>query len=510
MPIQPRVAALSILLAVVVCAIVNPGNFGTIDTTRRLQAERWIRLGEPPVRRGDIDARFGLVGRHGVVHPWYGVGQSLVLLPFDLLVGTAAAPALERAGLDGEKQRQVRELLIAFLMQAVLTSALLLLARALLAGFGFGPVAAAAGAISLLLATTCLVYVQCAQENELLLVLALTALVSIRRWETSGAAGWAALAGAAGGFAVLVRLPSLADAAVFAVLGLAAGGGRKRFLAAYLVPVGLGVLADRWYHWVRFGEWFSTYATMLGRQARMPGASVPFPFSYPFGKGFLGAFDSPDKSILLFDPLLLLVGAMAVCRWRRLDRRMRAALVSFAGLLLLYNAFYARYFDFGGDVAWGHRFLTVPVQLLALFAVPLLMREGCALPPVWRRAAWAVVAVAVGLQVVSTTMVSAVEVTQRERGDSHGVLWNRAENLAEAVTGRVEESRFAGIPREWRALTYLPFQLRFRFPRLANWAMAAWWILVVSVPLLVRAVCRAAGGNPAWLPHRARTAAEKP
>ena len=55
-----RVPALSILLALVVCAIVNPGNFGTIDTARRLQVERWIRLGQPPVRRADIDSGFGV------------------------------------------------------------------------------------------------------------------------------------------------------------------------------------------------------------------------------------------------------------------------------------------------------------------------------------------------------------------------------------------------------------------------------------------------------------------
>lgn len=51
-------------------------------------------------------------------------------------------------------------------------------------------------------------------------------------------------------------------------------------------------------------------------------------------------------------------------------------LLLFLTLLLIgYAAAYARYYDFGGDVAWGHRFVLLPVQLLCLFAVPLLMQH---------------------------------------------------------------------------------------------------------------------------------------
>lgn len=487
MHLRPPISLLLGLLALVVCAIVNPGNFGTIDTFRRLQAERWIRLGEPPVRPIDV-TEFGLTGRNGVVHPWYGVGQSLVLLPFDWVVSTTVTPRLEGFGLDSEKQHQVTDLLISFLMQTALTCALLLLARALLASFGFSPFASAAGAVSLLFGTTCLQYVQCAQENELLLVLALAALLSIRRWETSGAWRWAVAAGTASGFAVLVRLPSLLESAAFAAFALAGGGCRKRFLAAWLPPVAVGVMVDRWYQWLRFGDWFSTYMSILGQQRRPLGLPASFPFSYPFGKGFLGALVSPDKSVLLFDPLLVVLATVAVWQWSALDRRLRVALVSLAALLLSYDAVYASYFDFGGDVAWGHRFLTLPVQLLALFAVPLLVEARRRLPRAAVGVAWAGLAFSVGLQAVSTTMAPNVEIIQRDAGAPHSVVRNRVANLADVVTGKVDEQRFAGIPKEWRTLNYFPFQLRFRYPRLATWAIAGWWMLVACVPVLVWAV----------------------
>ena len=195
----------SALLAFAVCALVSPGNFGTIDTVARLQVARWIRLGEPPARE------FGLIGKNGRRYPWYGIGQSLVLLPFDALADATVAPVLRRAGFDAEKQRQGSETAIAFLMQGTLTTMALLLSYRLLLSFGFTAFASAAGSLSMLFATTMLQYVQSAQENLLLLVLALAALDSVRR-------GRFAVAGAACGFAILVRLPSLLDTALIASL----------------------------------------------------------------------------------------------------------------------------------------------------------------------------------------------------------------------------------------------------------------------------------------------------
>jgi len=483
-----------VLLAAVVCAIVNPGNFGTLDTVRRLQAERWIRLGEPAVLPADAAAGFGLTGRGGVVYPWYGVGQSLVLLPFDALADATVKPLAGRLGFDAEKRRQIAELSIAFLMQAVLTSAVLLLARGILTSYGFPAPAASAGALSLLFATTCLAYVQCAQENELLLVLALASLFSISRWQQTGAARWAALAGATCGFAILVRLTSVLDAAVFGGLALLTAGYRRRFAWAFAPGVAAGLLIDRWYHWLRFGEWFSTYMGILGRQGRPPGAPESYPFSYPFAKGFLGAFFAPDKSLLWFDPLLVLLMVLAACRWRNLDRRLRPALLALSGLLLLYIAVFARYYGFGGDSAWGHRFLTPAVELLALFAVPILLTAGRTLPRAARSIAWGVVVLAVALQALSTTLSSNVEVAQRDfLHSTHSVLVNRVENFGAVVSGRTSEPRFAGMPPEYRTLVYLPFQLRFRFPDLAKWAVATWWLLLAAAGALVWTILRRSG-----------------
>jgi len=58
--------------------------------------------------------------------------------------------------------------------------------------------------------------------------------------------------------------------------------------------------------------------------------------------------------------------------------------------------------------------------------------------------------------------------------------------------GQTDGARFSGLPAEWRTLVYFPFQLRFRFPDLAAWAVAAWLALLLALPIAVMAVWRTA------------------
>jgi hypothetical protein len=488
-----RLALLFVLLAVVVCALLNTSNFGTIDTARRWQVARSIRLDEPPVTSDDVRHGFGIPGPNGVPQAWYGMGQSLLLLPIDALVGATLSPLLRRLDLDPIRQKQVAELTVAFLMQTFLTSCVLLLAHRVLLTFGFGSTTAVAGCLALLFATTCLQYVQCAQENELLLALALAALVGLRAWHREERGRWVLLAGMACGFAILVRLTSVLETGMFAFFTIATGANPKRLLAWFTPPIVGALLLDRWYHWHRFGELFSTYIGIFGRLNRPPDQPASFPFSYPFWKGFLGTFFSTDKSVLLFDPLLIIVLLLVSRNWRSLDRNLRLFLLCLTALLVAYAVGYARYFDFGGDVAWGHRFVLLPVQLLCLFAVPLLFRYR------WP-ALWVIVFCSVILQATSTVISPNVEVIQRNRGFRQGVLWNRAVNIAQIAANTEDPQRFTDIPLEWRTVSYFPFQLRLRFPGIAVWGIVCWFMLLLSLPVLISAL---------WLQARRRDSGEK-
>lgn len=485
-----RLRLLFLLLALVVCALVNPGNFGAIDTTRRWQVARWIRLGEPEV--SPSDTAYGITGRNGARHSYTGIGQSLLLIPFDAAVDAVVVPQLGRFHLDATRQKQVAELSIAFLMQSFVTAGVLILAYELLLTFHFSRWVSTAGALGLLLATSCLAYIQSAQENELLLLLALCALWGVRRFYADHRAKWAVVAGSACAFAILTRASALLETGVFAAYALSAGGGRKRFLAGYLAPLAAAILFDRWYQYYRFGDAFSTYLGIAGKQLRPPSAPPSYPFSYPFWKGFFGTLFSHDKSIFLFDPLVVLLLLLVVLTWRSLAGELKRVLGWLALLEVLYIASSARYFAFGGDVAWGHRYVIMPVQLLCLFAIPILLAQGGKLTVGGRRALWAIVWASAILQAASTAIAPNLEILQRGMGYDHGVIWNRAVNLLEIATSSEVPGRFAGVPVEWRTLAYLPFQLRFRFPALARWAIAGWLALLALLPLLVFAILRAA------------------
>ena len=485
-----RLRILFVLLSLCTGALVNPGNLGTVDTVRRLQAERWIRLGQPPVRPEDPGG--GIVGRNGVRHPPYGIGQSLVLLPFDALAGAVIGPLLGRSALDAARQAQVIELAVAFLMQSFLTACLLMLAYEVLRSFGFSCFISAAGALALLFSTTVLQYVQSAQENLLLLTLALLTLWAVRLYLKEARIRWAVVAGLACSLAVLTRLPSVLETSVLAGYALVSGTQRRRFLAGFVPPLAAALLFDRWYQYYRFGDLFGTYTGIVERQFRPPGAPEKFLFSYPFWKGFLGALFSADKSILLFDPLLAVLILLLVWNWRNLEQELKAALTWLGLLLAMYLAFYAKYYFFGGGVAWGDRYVLLPVQLLCLFTVPFLLAGPRPLPGWIRRALWAVVLCSTILQAASTVIAPNLEVIQRDLGYTHGAIWNRAVNLTQIARDREEPARFQGIPIEWRTLYYFPFQLRFRFPSLARWAIVGWLALLACLPLMILAILREA------------------
>src|SRR5262249_17734700 len=72
------------LTAALLAFVVQSGELGTADTTHRLQTTHWIWTSQPQVFPNEYPA-FGLRGRGGQLYSWYGIGQSLLMLPADLV-----------------------------------------------------------------------------------------------------------------------------------------------------------------------------------------------------------------------------------------------------------------------------------------------------------------------------------------------------------------------------------------------------------------------------------------
>jgi len=293
------------------------------------------------------------------------------------------------------------------------------------------------------------------------------------------------------GFAILVRLTSLLETAVFSHLRFhcvehpsnSCWHSSHQVLCAFLV--------DHWHQWFRFGELFSTYMGVFGRQARPSGAPASFPFFYPFWKGFLGTLFSADKSIFLFDPLLLVLCVVLMWNWRTISGETRTAILAGSSTGALYQ--HVRdLFRFRGRCRVGPPLCDRPGSIAvspfrsAVAQVPGRDPE-CGAPSGLAHCVWFCC-----LQAASTAVAPNLEVLQREMGYGHGVVVDRGINLAQLALDR-EVRGSERIPIEWHSLYYLhylPFQLRFRFPALARLAIAVWVALLVCLFVLVSFVIR--------------------
>jgi hypothetical protein len=135
------------------------------------------------------------------------------------------------------------------------------------------------------------------------------------------------------------------------------------------------LMIDRIYQFYRFGSIAHTYIPLFAQEQRRLDPSLPpdFPWSTPFRVGLFGALFKPEKSIFLFDPLLIIAIILLVVLWKRLQPEVRAYGMTTLLLLLGYIAFYARYTYWSGDFAWGDRYVSTPAELATICAAPVLL-----------------------------------------------------------------------------------------------------------------------------------------
>jgi hypothetical protein len=159
-------------------------------------------------------------------------------------------------------------------------------------------------------------------------------------------------AGGALALAVLARPQSAAFAPLLlAFLALRAGGGGVRAAVRALAPLAAVAAVTVAYNLVRFAD-------PLEFGYRPP---VDPGFTTPLLEGTAGLLFSPEKSVLLFAPAIVLVPFAAAWLWRR--RRATVALV--LGLFAVTWALAATWHSWQGGWSWGPR-LVIPGVVVAL------------------------------------------------------------------------------------------------------------------------------------------------
>lgn len=488
------------VVAFLTALLLQSGELGSSDTTRRLQTTHSFWTSAPPVVPEDYPD-FGIVGRKGKVYAWYGMGQSLLMLPADIM-GTY----LERLPVFAEfaeHDGDIRAIVVSYSTSILICVLTVLVCFRFLLLLEFTPDQCVWGAFTLLFGTTFLHYTQNMMENNFLFLLTLTGLCYQYEWLRTRSTRALLTGSLALGANVLTRLTAVLDiaaAGLFVLLILSAQKVRGRALLArfweYIrvaVPCcGLFVLIDRLYQYLRFGTVWNTYLSVFAEQQRKLDPDLPpnFPWTTPLHTGVLGPLVTPEKSLFLYDPLVLLTILLAILIWKRFRPEVQAYLTSGSCWLGAYILFYARYYDWSGDYAWGDRFVTTPVELLAMISIPLLLRHRDSLPKV----AWIVgitlAAVSVVVQLASVVFWHPLELQQMETlGHPTFVVGLRFKNIAAVAFGNVDQWGLSNqLTREAGIHSATPYFLPFLLKKTgsvsgatADALTAAWFVLLAAL-----------------------------
>ena len=188
-----------------------------------------------------------------------------------------------------------------------------------------------------------------------------------------------------------------------------------------------------------------------------PSLPASFPFSTPFAEGFLGPIVTVHKSVFLYDPLLVAAVLLLVfASGATAARRLALLCGGLAGFNIL---FFATYFSWHGGSSWANRFTTVPVDMVAMLAVPLLLQSRSELPAFARRAAVALAAVALAVQLCSVFFWYNLEVAQSGSEAAPAHILRRPANIARWIGGErsmpTDDGRAA--PKRFGTPNFAPF-----------------------------------------------------
>ena len=250
------------LAAGLVAFAVQSGELGSADTQHRLQSTHSFWTAEPPVFPDEYP-EFGVHGREGKLQSWYGMGQSIILLPSDV-VGTYIERLPVFADYD-DTDPSVRDIIVTYSTNIVLNVLTALVCFRFLRQLNFSVRHAVAGVLALLLATTHLHYTQNMMENNYIFLLTLAGFSYQYEWLRNGSRRALLVGATAFGLNLLTRLTTGMDllaGALFLLLVLRmekedgrAIWNRCRAYIATVFPIYLLFgLIDRFYQYHRLAH----------------------------------------------------------------------------------------------------------------------------------------------------------------------------------------------------------------------------------------------------------------
>lgn len=411
------------LITAITTILISTGSLNSIDTLHRLQVTRSLWTDAPQVIEevlpDDVANKstafsgvvtYSVIGRDQKRYVTWGIGQSLVMLPADIMAQTlinAISPEQPVSKTSSEVSAQSQSQyshpqpkvvgIVSYLTFPLINVLAIIASFYLLKNLEFTTSQSIYGALSLLFCTTFLHYSQTHQENSLDFLLTTSGYLFHLLWLTTNSYKFLCLGMLSLGFNLLVRLTlaiNLISVNIFTISSLYLqtkiqtysknAGDRHRsrqktifkYLAIAAIVYGSFLGMDRFYHWLRFDNFTGTYTGIWTEQVKAIFPELPksFPFSTPFMDGFLGFFFSPNRSIFLFNPLILVTLYISIKHWQELSYKLRTFLLSLVFLLFATIITYSTWFLWGGAGAWGNRYTTTASQLISFLAIPLALK----------------------------------------------------------------------------------------------------------------------------------------
>lgn len=383
-----------IIITTLTVFLISTGSFNSVDTLNRLQVTRSLWTNSPQVVEinqntgspADVTG-FSAIGRNGKRYVTWGIGQSLVMLPADII----AQSLVETLKIQSQSIDKLVNGIVSYLTFPLINILAIIVSFQFLKKLEFNVKQAVIGSLSLLFCTSFLHYSQTHQENSLDFLMTISGYLFHLLWLTSNSTLYLCLGIAALGFNVLVRLTLLVNGISVGIftgiylylqtkVKIIDNSSIKQSLIKYLtfaaIIYGFFLGIDRLYHWMRFDSFSGSYTGIWAEQIKLANPSFPksFPFSNPFQEGLLGFLFSPERSIFLFNPLILVTIYLLIKNWKDISYNIRAFLLSSIFLLIAIMVTYSTWFLWGGGGSWGSRYTTTASQLISLLAVPLAMK----------------------------------------------------------------------------------------------------------------------------------------
>jgi hypothetical protein len=344
--------------------LTAPGHLGTVDMRTELAVSQSV------VGKADFTISASLpydtvpyvVGPNGSHYAPHGLGQSLLLIPAALVGRLAGCGDPATCPATAQHDAEFVASFVDGIAAAVAVVLLFLLA------LDMGTRLRPALALSLLFGFTSIewAYAHDAFDVGPTTTALLLGLFALHRGIQRQSARWLVVGGAAAGFAVALRLPSLVCVVAFVGYLVISSWNLRwttllRRLVAFGAPVAALLLIIGLYNWARFGD---------PLQSGYSYEADYFGFGSSPQDGVVGLLFSPGRSIFLYSPILLAAIAGLPLLWRQ-HRALTATVVAMVlGNLL----FYGDYLHWWGDWSWGPRFLVPMTPFLILPVLPLLQR----------------------------------------------------------------------------------------------------------------------------------------